>query len=191
MIPIQDAVPSGKLPLVTIGLIVINLVLFAAHALADPLPTLLATSAFTHPTPSHFLINVLYLWLFGDNVEARVGRPLFFVLYVVCGGLGRAVMSALGADPAAMFMGATCAITGVLGAYSVLLPKSRVLMLVPTPVILAEAPVLFFLGLWWLLHVATFALPPNAQPMLLWPMLAAFAAGATMCIAVRRPVVWS
>ena len=89
------------------------------------------TSMFLHGGWLHFLGNMLYLWIFGDNVEDRLGHVRFLVFYLLCG-----VAAALGArliDPSSKIpmIGASGAIAGVLGAYFVLFPRSRVLTLVP------------------------------------------------------------
>ena len=76
------------MPLVTIALIVMNSVWFAIQSLTSLPQAALALSPFSHATVVQFFINVLFLWLFGDNVEARVGRLLFAMLYVLCGPSG-------------------------------------------------------------------------------------------------------
>ena len=190
MIPIQDAVPSGKVPIVTIALIAINVVWYATQSAAALPPSALALSPFSHATAAHLFINLLFLWLFGDNVEARVGRPQFVVLYLACSVVGiytAARSGHAGVTP----IGATCAVSGVLGAYFVLLPKSRVLMLVPMPTVLSEAPAVFFLALWWMLQFATFVATVDPQPSLLFAPVASFATGAAICVVIRRPLVWS
>ena len=63
-------------------------------------------------------------------------------------------------------------------------------MLVPLPILLTETPAPFFLALWWLLHVAMFVITPGAEASLLWSLVAAFSAGAALCLVARRPVVW-
>ena len=189
MLPIQDAVPSGKAPLATIALLVFNMVWFALQWAAIAPGPLASISPFAHPSTVHFVLNLLFLWLFGDNVEARLGRPGFVAVYMAGGTLGAYAAWTVTGGAMATPLGATCAVTSVLGAYFVLLPKSRVLILVPPPAILTEAPALFFLGLWWLVHLATFAVP-GAQPLLLAGPAASFCAGAVACLLARSRVVW-
>ena len=117
VIPIQDTVPSGKMPLVTIALIVMNSVWFAIQSLTSLPQAALALSPFSHATVVQFFINVLFLWLFGDNVEARVGRLLFAMLYVLCGAI-RAYAAVLTGHAGSILLGASSGVSGVLGALS-------------------------------------------------------------------------
>jgi hypothetical protein len=84
----------------------------------------------------------------------------------------------------------------VLGAYFVVLPKSRVLMLIPAPTLLTEIPAVIFLALWWLLHVASFALARVGDAAdfqnvsLLWGLAASFVVGGVIAAVARRPVSW-
>ena len=189
MLPIQDAVPSGRVPRATIALVIINILALAARRLlAEAFPTTILLSPFLYPSTAHFIFAMTFLWLFGDNVEARLGRVRFVALYAVSAAVGTYAELAIMEHSVAL--GGVCAVSGVLGAYFVLLPKSRILVLVPIPLDLAEVPVLFFLGLWWLLHVISFVAGPWAAPSLLLPLAAAFAAGAVMCFAMRHRVVW-
>src|SRR5262245_10921139 len=106
-------------------------------------PSTVLLSPFVHLSAVHFLVTVLFLWLFGDNVEARMGRGPFVALYGACAAAGTYIASLMTGSSASL--GAACAVTGVLGAYFVLLPKSRILVLVPIPFDLAETPAFFFL----------------------------------------------
>jgi rhomboid family protein len=189
VLPIQDVVPSGVVPRATIALIVVNLIAYLGRLLFGlPLERSLLLSPFLHLSTLHFVVSMLFLWLFGDNVEARIGRSVFVVLYLTCAAAGTYVAFTVGRGVDAI--GATCAVTGVLGAYFVLLPKSRILVLVPMPLDLAETPALFFLGVWWLLHIVSFVAGPWTAPTLLWPLIAAFVLGAATCLATRPRVVW-
>jgi membrane associated rhomboid family serine protease len=189
VLPIQDAVPSGARPLATIGLIIINLTVFLGRLLLPEAPLrTLVLSPFLHLSALHFIVTMLFLWLFGDNVEARVGRLMFVALYTASAAAGTYV--ALSVADSFVSIGAACAVSGVLGAYFVLLPKSRILVLVPVPFDLTEAPALYFLGVWWLLHVVSLVAGPWAAPSLLWPLTAAFVLGAAMCLAARPRIVW-
>lgn len=188
MIPIQDVVPSGQAPIVTISLIVINTLVFFAQWLAPGWGAPLV-QPFTTPGPVHLAASALFLWLFGDNVEARIGRLALVALYLVC-SLAGLYSAGLLAGGRVLPLGAACAISGVLGAYFVILPASRILVLIPFPLRLTEVPALFFLGLWGLLHLATFAAPPARTPRLLGALAVAFAAGAAIGVMTRRPVRW-
>ena len=108
------------------------------------------TSMFLHGSWLHLLGNMLYLWIFGDNVEDRLGRVRFVVFYVLCG-----VVAALGqgvADPRSEvpMIGASGAISGVLGAYLVLYPRAKVLVLSLVFLITTvRVPALVVLGIWF------------------------------------------
>ena len=189
MLPIQDAVPSGSVPRATLALLFFNGAAFAIERLLGvPLERLLVLTPFLHPSSLHFLVAMLFLWLFGDNVEARLGRGRFVALYVLSASAGAYVAAHVTGGLAAL--GAACAVSGILGAYFVLLPNSRILVLVPVPFDLAEAPALFFLGIWWLVHLVSFVSGPWAAPALLWPLAAAFAFGAAAGRVTRQRIVW-
>jgi membrane associated rhomboid family serine protease len=174
MIPLRDVIPSRTTPYVTITIIVLNATawLFELSLSRDTLPLLvqaygvvpadlraptLITSMFLHGSWSHVIGNMWYLWIFGDNVEDRVGHGRFIVFYLLCGivaAIGQVLM-----DPASTVptIGASGAIAGVMGAYFVLFPKSRVLTLIPLIIIwdIIELPAIFLLGFWFLLQLVS------------------------------------
>src|SRR5215216_856741 len=171
MIPLRDIIPSRTTPVVTISLIVINVLVFLYElslARAVEVFTLyyglvpaafswvaVFTSMFLHGGVLHFGGNMLYLWIFGDNVEDRMGHGRFLVFYLLCG-----IAAALGQifiDPTSTLatIGASGAIAGVMGAYFVLYPQSRVLTLIPLIVFweIVELPAIFLLGFWFLMQL--------------------------------------
>src|SRR5205814_6076768 len=146
MIPLRDVIPSRTTPYITVTIIVLNALawLFELSMPPDALnqflyvygvvpasfsaPTLI-TSMFLHGSWSHVIGNMWYLWIFGDNVEDRLGHGRFIAFYLLCGvvsAMGQVVMDPTSALPT---IGASGAIAGVMGAYFVLYPKSRVLTL--------------------------------------------------------------
>jgi len=142
------------------------------------------TSMFLHVGWVHFLGNMLYLWVFGDNVEDRMGRWRFTLFY-----LGTGVAAALAqmfvnpASPIPM-VGASGAIAGVLGAYLRLFPRSRVLALVPVLFFfqVMQVPAAFFLVFWFLIQLANGALALVASPGVaggpaFWAHIGGFVAG--------------
>jgi membrane associated rhomboid family serine protease len=112
----------------------------------------LLTSMFLHGGWAHIIGNMLYLWIFGDNVEDRMGHVRYLVFYLVCGWT--ASYAHIWSDPASRIpsIGASGAIAGVLGAYITLYPHARVVALIPLGIFLhtVQIPALFFLGFWFL-----------------------------------------
>ena len=171
MIPLRDVIPSRTFPFVTITIIVLNALAFVFELTLDPrelseflrvygvvpadfhMPTLI-TSMFLHGGWSHILGNMWYLWIFGDNVEDQCGHGRFVVFYLLCGiaaAVGQIVMNPQSALPT---IGASGAIAGVMGAYFILYPQSRVLTLIPIfwfEVI--EVPAIVLLGFWFLMQL--------------------------------------
>ena len=172
MLPLRDVIPSRTTPYITVTLIVLNALLWLVEIsmpqeeLNDFLfnngvvpasfsaPTLV-TSMFLHGSWSHVIGNMWYLWIFGDNVEDRLGHGRFVVFYLLCGivaAFGQIVM-----NPASMLptIGASGAIAGVMGAYFLLYPKSRVLTLVVLIVFIEviELPAVILLGFWFLMQL--------------------------------------
>src|SRR3989454_5637839 len=170
MIPLRDVIPSRTTPYITVTIIILNALawLFEVAMPRDVLPLFLqtygvvpadfrvatlVTSMFLHGSWSHVIGNMWYLWIFGDNVEDRVGHGRFIVFYLLCGiaaAMGQIVM-----DPSSELptIGASGAIAGVMGAYFVLYPHSRVLTLIPWIFIqIVEIPAIVLLGFWFLMQ---------------------------------------
>ena len=170
MIPLRDVIPSRTTPYITVTIILMNAlawmyeVSMPERALnrflfmygvvpAAFAPATLITSMFLHGSWSHILGNMWYLWIFGDNVEDRVGHGRFIVFYLLCGvaaAFGQVLMSP---DSVAPMVGASGAIAGVMGAYFVLYPHSRVLTLIPWIFLqIVELPAIMLLGVWFLMQ---------------------------------------
>jgi membrane associated rhomboid family serine protease len=122
---------------------------------------------FLHGSWSHVLGNMWYLWIFGDNVEDRVGHGRFILFYLLCG-----IAAALGqvaVDPNSTLptIGASGAIAGVMGAYFVLYPHSRVLTLIPWIFLqIVELPATVLLGFWFVMQLfsaGTIAMTTTSQ----------------------------
>ncbi|HVY65696.1 MAG TPA: rhomboid family intramembrane serine protease [Gammaproteobacteria bacterium] len=195
MIPLRDDNPVRSRPVVTISIIVLCTLVFlweltlspraerqAMYLLGFipalllgnatlegptwvPAPVTIVTAMFLHGGLLHLGGNMLYLWIFGDNVEDRLGRGRFIVFYLVCGtvaAIGQAV-----ADPSSEvpMIGASGAISGVLGAYLVLYPRARVLVLLPLLIIFytVRVPAVVVLGLWFAGQLlSSLAAPPGS-----------------------------
>jgi membrane associated rhomboid family serine protease len=112
------------------------------------------SAMFLHGGWMHLLGNMLYLYIFGDNVEGTLGRGRYLLFYLACGALSFLAQIAFQSNSMVPNIGASGAIAGVLGAYFLLFPKARILTLLPLffffPVV--EIPAFFFLGIWFLLQ---------------------------------------
>ena len=171
MIPLRDIIPSRTTPYITITIIALNVMawLFELSLPRDVLPVFLQvygvvpgdfhaptliSSMFLHGGWSHVIGNMWYLWIFGGNVEDRVGHGRFIVFYLLCGIL--AALGQVAVDPASTLptIDASGAIAGVMGAYFVLYPHSRVLTLIPWIFLqLVELPAIVLLGFWFLMQL--------------------------------------
>jgi membrane associated rhomboid family serine protease len=172
VIPLRDVIPSRSTPYITVTIIVLNSLawLYELALPRDILPIFLqiygvvpadfsaptlVSSMFLHGSWMHFIGNMWYLWIFGDNIEDRVGHGRFVVFYLLCG-----IVAALGhiaMDPESTLptIGASGAIAGVMGAYFVLYPQSRVLTLIPLIIFyeIIELPAVLLLGFWFLMQL--------------------------------------
>jgi len=117
----------------------------------------LLTSMFMHGGLAHLFGNMLFLWIFGDNVENAMGRTRFLIFYLLCGvlaGLAHVfVTAAFGGDPLIPSLGASGAISGVLGGYIVLFPRQRVRVLVLR--MITTMPAYMAIGLWFLFQIVS------------------------------------
>jgi membrane associated rhomboid family serine protease len=212
VIPIRDVIPSRTTPVVTVAIIAINAAVFLyQQTLNEPqlmrfvysyalvpatfsIPAVL-TSMFMHGDWMHFLGNMLFLWIFGDNVEDRVGHGRFVLFYVLCGAA--AALAQVWITPASRvpMVGASGAIAGVMGAYFVMFPHSRVLTLIPIFffIELVEVPAIFFLGIWFLLQFLSgvtslgVARTQDVGGVAFWAHVAGFVAGVIWIFVFRRP----
>ena len=140
MIPLRDVIPTRTWPVVTVGLIALNVLIFLYEQTlgrgalelfvrewglvpADFAWSRVVTSMFLHGGWAHVGGNMLYLWIFGDNVEDRLGHVRYLVFYLLCGAFAAGAQTYIKADSLVPMIGASGAISGVLGAYIVLLPQ--------------------------------------------------------------------
>jgi membrane associated rhomboid family serine protease len=171
MIPIGDDDSSRRLvPTVTYALIAINVLVFLielssseafitswafvpSRFLANPAGDFLTlfTSMFMHAGWVHLIGNMLYLWIFGDNVEDRLGHGMFTVFYFVCGLAATFAQMAVNMNSSVPNLGASGAIAGVLGAYIVMFPGQRVRVLMGRYVTTMSA--LVVIGFWIILQL--------------------------------------
>jgi rhomboid family protein len=171
MIPLRDTIPSSRVPFVNYALIAANVLVFF-HELSlgssterfiytwglvpnDFAWVNLLTSMFLHGGLLHLIGNMLYLYIFGDNVEDLLGHGRYVVFYFLCGiaaGVTQALTSAGSSVP---MVGASGAIAGVAGGYVLFFPRARVVTLVPIFIFLQviEIPAVLFLVPWFLWQV--------------------------------------
>jgi membrane associated rhomboid family serine protease len=143
----------------------------------------------------HFLGNMLFLWIFGDNVEDRLGHLRYVVFYLLCGAAAVAAHVYMNPASTVPTIGASGAIAGVMGAYFVLYPHSRVLALVPLFIIweIVEVPAILFLGLWFLMQfvlgVGSTALRTGTEAggVAFWAHVAGFLAGMAAVLVLKKP----
>jgi membrane associated rhomboid family serine protease len=125
------------------------------NAIAVPFTLTLLTSMFLHGGWMHLIGNMLYLWIFGNNIEDVMGHVKFVIFYVACGLI--AAMSHAITDPtsAVPMVGASGAISGVLGAYLLLFPHAQVMVLIPLGMFTRTmyVPAGFVLGFWFVLQL--------------------------------------
>ena len=123
----------------------------------SPIYLTLLTSMFMHGSILHIAGNMLYLWIFGDNIEDNFGHLRFLIFYLICGLI--ASLAQILADPDSIIpsLGASGAIAGVLGAYLVMFPRNRVRSILPLPFIwtIVELPAVVVLGFWIVIQIAS------------------------------------
>lgn len=202
MIPLRDTIKSRRRPVVTWALIALNTLVFAFEISLDQdglralffthgivpaefsLPTLI-TSTFLHGGLLHLVSNMWMLWIFGDNVEDRLGRMRYLLFYMACGVAAGAIHSLTELGSAVPTIGASGAIAGVLGAYFLLYPRARVVTLVPLffwPLFF-EVPAYFFLGFWFLTQVLSGGLAvagATASGIAWWAHVGGFVTGLVL-----------
>ena len=178
MLPIQDEIRAHRFPFVNYSLIALNIIVFILELMAGPqleaalyeialIPAnvtagfdlgdmkAIFTSMFLHAGLSHLLGNMLYLWIFGDNVEDRIGHFWYLVFYLAGGVVAAFAHVALNPNSVIPTVGASGAIAAVLGAYLILFPQVKVLTFVPIGFFLRLTllPASLLLGFWFVLQL--------------------------------------
>ncbi len=222
MLPLRDNVPTRTRPWVTYGLILTNVLVWTLYQLPDLQGSVddLAyhpcevvdeclqvgqgwwltafTSMFMHGGWGHLLGNMLFLWVFGNNVEDALGHVRYLVFYL-CGGFAATALQtfvtlsvANGADATIPNLGASGAISAVLGAYLVLLPRARILTLFFF--VVREVPAVLVLGLWFVLQIlsggSSLEQPQSGGGVAFFAHVGGFVFGALLVkiVAIRRPL---
>jgi membrane associated rhomboid family serine protease len=143
----------------------------------------LVTSMFLHGGWLHLIGNMLYLYIFGDNVEDRLGHFAYLVFYLVC-GIGSALIEVyFHASSGVPLIGASGAIAGVLGGYFLLYPRARVLTLIPLFVFfpVVELSAFFFLGFWFVMQFVQASLTAGSD-VAWWAHAGGFVVGAVLLL---------
>lgn len=187
MIPLKDENPTRTTPVVTAALLAINVAAFGyelslgsgelerfifgagivpyeithmvdvAPQAAMPIPLTMVTGMFLHGSILHLAGNMLYLWIFGNNVEDAMGHLRFAGFYLFCGFSASFIHIVSAPDSRLPMIGASGAIAGVLGAYAILFPRARVWTLVIFFffIRMVSIPAFILLGLWFLLQIGS------------------------------------
>lgn len=146
------------------------------------------TSMFLHGGWMHLIGNMLYLWIFADNVEDRFGHGRFLAFYLLC-GVGAAAAQAL-PEPGSQIpmVGASGAISGVLGAYMLMFPRAHVLVLIPLGILtrVVHLPALLVLGLWFGMQLLSEMLAPVGAGVAFRAHIGGFVAGMVLLPVFRR-----
>jgi membrane associated rhomboid family serine protease len=194
MIPLHDDNPTTLRPSITVMLIVVTTLVFfwqlslGTHAgqvvltfgvvparlfgkvapegaALSPALTVV-TSMFLHGSWMHLIGNMLYLWIFGNNVEDAMGHVRYLLFYLACGSVAVFAQALPATSSTIPMIGASGAISGVLGAYLLLYPHARVLVLIPLGILsrIVYLPAMFVLGFWFLLQLLSTILSDPGQP---------------------------
>jgi membrane associated rhomboid family serine protease len=209
MIPIRDAIRSKNFPAVTVLLIGLNVIAFLWELAQGPhlkeafylygivplrysnpeisarftgfeqyLPFL--TSMFLHGGFLHIIMNMWFLYIFGDNIEDRLGHIRYLIFYLFCGVAAGLIHLFTNWNSNVPTIGASGAISGVMGAYLLLYPRSKILTLIFIFFFIqfVEIPAFIFLGIWFLLQLFSAGLTPsNVGGVAFWAHIGGFVAG--------------
>jgi len=219
LIPIRDENPTRRKPFVTVALIAGNIVVYIYQFMLGPdasvdfyvnygaipavlvfdlraLPALpvswitLVTSMFMHGGLLHLAGNMLYLWIFGNNIEDHLGHVRFILFYLLSGIVAAITHAAIFSDSLVPMVGASGAISGVLGAYAITYPKARVVVMIWLLIIIkfVRIPAFIVLGLWFLFQLSGgFGSFSGEDQGIAWfAHIGGFAAGIGLILLMRR-----
>lgn len=167
------------------------------HRLADsPIPgwAAMLTCMFLHGGWMHFLGNMWFLYIFGDNVEDRLGHIGYGLMYLGTGVFAGFAHYLAGPESPVPTIGASGAIAGVMGAYALLYPKARVLAILPIPILLTTfvLPAPVFLGIWFVIQtVSGLSASAGSGGVAWWAHIGGFVAGAVVALVVGRSSIGS
>lgn len=154
-----------------------------------PAPLTLVTSVFLHGGLLHLAGNMLYLWIFGNNVEEAVGHARYLVFYLLCGAAAALGQGFVHPSSTIPMVGASGSISGVLGAYLLLYPTARILVVIPLGFFLypARLSTVWVLGFWFAMQLlAALLTDPNQPGIAWWAHFFGFLTGALLILVMRR-----
>lgn len=215
MFPLRDSTPSSHFPMITVLLIIVNTLVFIYEislglqgmeqffyvfglvpayytaptgAPAGYLP--LVTSTFLHGGWMHLIGNMWILWLFGDNVEDRMGSGRFLLFYIICGILAGLTHLFIYPNSNVPVVGASGAVAGVMGAYFLMFRHARVFTFIP-PIFFVNLPAWIYLGFWALSQLWSGTVgvvsPNGADQIAFWAHVGGFAAGMLLVSFFVKP----
>ncbi len=218
MIPLRDENPSRSIPIINIGLILSNIAVFVYQHFYTPgdvqmlfyrfgfvpyqffhfvdfgpkngigIPLSIFTAMFMHAGWLHLLGNMLYLWIFGDNIEDTLGHRRYLFFYLVCGIAATLIHGVFNVNSKIPTVGASGAIAGVLGAYMLHYPKARVrvLLIFIIFVRIVKVPALALLGVWMLLQIFG-GINAQSEVGIAWfAHIGGFLAGCLLMVAMKK-----
>ena len=208
MFPIKDENPSSTTPVVNISLVLVNIAIFFCfffysvdyrtvimnygmvpmYILRGERLYTLFTSLFLHGGFIHLFGNMIYLYIFGDNVEDAFGHFRYLLFYLICGVAAdfTHILSLTQLELTIPTIGASGAISGILGAYLILYPRARILTLVFYGwAFITAIPAIFFLGFWFLMQWL-FAVFEVGGGVAYWAHIGGFVAGLILAPIFRR-----
>jgi membrane associated rhomboid family serine protease len=215
MIPLRDDNPTRSIPFVNYALILLNVLVFVfqtflgsysdqfvntfalipanvTNLLAPSSLGHILTSMFMHAGLAHLAGNMLYLWIFGDNVEDRMGSFKYLLFYIVGGYIASITHIITNPHSTLPTVGASGAIAAVLGAYLVLFPSQKVLTLIPLGFWLRMTmlPASLVLVVWFLLQFIPGVLTlggPDVGGVAFWAHIGGFATGVVLGLLLKKP----
>jgi membrane associated rhomboid family serine protease len=210
MFPLYDeSFHSRKLPYITIFLILLNVFIFLITYLAPNFDKIvleygtiparilkgegtftLITAMFLHAGFLHLIGNMWFLWIFGDNVEHNLGKMKFVIFYFLCGVLAGLfhIFLASGAEINIPTIGASGAISGLLGGYLILYPKNKIrafFLVLFTPIIFS-VPAFFYIGIWFLYQFLSACTPSSVA---YFAHIGGFVAGMILVLLLRKKII--
>ncbi|MBS4027144.1 MAG: rhomboid family intramembrane serine protease [Ignavibacteriales bacterium] len=220
MIPLRDTNPSNTFPIVNYSIIAVNVVVFfyelslgaelgqmflllgvVPQKFSADIQTLnidlgtiqpFFTSMFLHGGWMHLIGNMLFLYVFGDNIEDKFGKGKYILFYFFCGFAAALTQVYINPESHIPMIGASGAIAGVLGAYVVMFPKARVFAVVPMIIFYRamELPAFLFLGFWFLMQVISgmlsLGIGGDAGGVAFWAHIGGFVCGVALVPLLKK-----